>query len=520
MKASKYYFWFSIKARALLGLVLFSILILNGAPVTAMPATDTLDPELKTKVNEMAPGEMLRVIVFLRRQVDVRRNWGENRQSRLQNLNLALQYNAEIFQKNIRVLLQSRIQKGHASNPVYFWIFNGFSVLANQETILDLASMPEVKQIRQEWQFSMLPDSLTPEQAQPNIEQISAPEVWVTGYRGQGVVVASLDSGVSMSHDDLVSRWRGGTNSWYDPFNQHPGYPIDLSGHGTAVMGIMVAGEVNGTAMGVAPAAQWIAARIFDDRGFSTETAIHLAFQWLLDPDGDPATADAPHVVNNSWGSTTPGCNLAYQADLQALVAAGILPVFSAGNFGPMEGTGTSPGNYPDALAVGAVDDADIIWPLSSRGPSDCGEPAAIFPEVVAPGVAIYTFDRAGTFATRTGTSMAAPHASGVLALLLSAYPGTSVQDQRQALLQTALDLGDTGADNTYGYGRLDAMAAYNWLAINYKTPTPTLTPTFTPTPITPAPAAYYLPEIFQQFLPTPMPGFSYLPQIYYQYNP
>jgi subtilisin family serine protease len=212
-------------------------------------------------------------------------------------------------------------------------------------------------------------------------------------------------------------------------------------------------------------------------------------------------------------------------------LAAGILPVFSAGNSGPAANTSTSPANYPEALAVGAVDGADLIWSLSSRGPSDCGETATIFPEIVAPGVGIYTLDRAGSFATRTGTSIAAPHAAGVLALLLSAYPGTAVQDQRDALIQSAFDLGEQGADNTYGHGRLDALAAFNWLAINYKTPTPTftpthtatptLTPTFTPTPTaTATPMTYHLPEIFREFSPWPSPLLRFLPRVYRQYSP
>lgn len=504
-----------------LGLVLLTCLSITGSALTAAPGTDVLEPSLRSQLDTMAPDEMVRVIVVLDQQLDVRQPWGLDRQARLETLNRSLQFHAERTQQNIRSLLAARIQDGSASDPIYFWIFNGVSLLANRTLILELATVPEVRQIRLEWRSSLPPETQVSEQAQPNIEQINVPAVWALNYRGQGVVVAALDTGVSMSHDDLVSRWRGGSNSWYDPYNQHPDYPTDLSGHGTNVMGIMVAGEVNGASVGVAPASQWIAARIYNDDGWFFETAAHLAFQWLLDPDNDPTTPDAPQVVNNSWGAVVPGCNLAFQADLQALLAAGILPVFSAGNLGPAEETGTSPGNYPEALAVGAVDSTDLIWPLSSRGPSSCGESTTIFPELVAPGVGIYTLDRAGAFSTRTGTSMAAPHVSGVLALLLSAYPGASVQEQRQALLQTAMELGEPDADNTYGYGRLDALAAFNWLAVNYKTPTPTFTPTYTPMPtFTPTAGPHYLPEIFRQFAPTPSPASNYFPHIFYDYSP
>mgnify|MGYP000538239624 CR=1 FL=1 len=74
----------------------------------------------------------------------------------------------------------------------------------------------------------------------------------------------------------------------------------------------------------MAPDAKWIAAKIFNDSGAATTTGIHLAFQWLLDPDGNPATADAPNVVNASWTMSAAGCNTDFQPDLQSLRAAGI----------------------------------------------------------------------------------------------------------------------------------------------------------------------------------------------------
>ena len=151
-----------------------------------------------------------------------------------------------------------------------------------------------------------------------------------------------------------------GPNSWFDPYGQHPTTPLDLTGHGTATMGVMVGGDAGGTSIGMAPGATWIAARIFNDSGSGTATAIHAALQWVLDPDGNPATDDAPDVLNNSWAYGSLGCNLAFQLDLQALRATGILPVFAAGNFGPGTSTSVSPANYPESLAVGAVDNAGV----------------------------------------------------------------------------------------------------------------------------------------------------------------
>ena len=218
---------------------------------------------------------------------------------------------------------------------------------------------------------------------------------------------------------DLSGRWRGGTNSWYDPFGQHTTSPMDRTGHGTQVMGLMVGGDAGGTSVGVAPGARWIAARIYNDAGQGTTSNTHLAFQWLLDPDHNPNTADAPQVVNNSWTYGS-GCNLTFAQDIQTLRAAGILPVFAAGNSASLT---SSPANNPGAMAVGSTTSSDTIASYSSRGPSACGEPSNTFPELTAPGDNVRTTDLYGGYATFSGTSMAAPHVAGALALLLSAYP-------------------------------------------------------------------------------------------------
>lgn len=495
--------FFVRKAQATLGLVLFMVMFVQAVPTGARLPAERLQPELQERLSQLPERAQVRVIVRFRDQLPVKRDWGLGREPRLIRLVTALKAYASRSQTSLHKIVEQSVRSGEASNPVYFWIFNGLSVSLEPAAILELAAYPEVAWISLEQEFRIPDWSASTAPPQPNLLQIQAPAVWELGYRGQGVVVAALDSGVSMSHTDLISRWRAGDNSWYDPYNQHPDYPMDLNGHGTAVMGILVGGEESGTAIGVAPGARWIAARIYDDQGQSTETAIHQAMQWLLDPDGQADTADAPHVVNNSWSFAVPGCNLAFQTDLQVLVAAGILPIFAAGNYGPAESSDASPGKYPGALAVGAVDALDVVWPLSSRGPSDCDEPETVFPEVVAPGENIYTTDRAGSYTTRSGTSLAAPHAAGVLALLLSGYPGASPEEQRLALIQTGADLGPAGADNTYGYGRLNALAALEWLAENHKTPTPSPTPSPTPEPIsTPTPILFFFPEGYQGYLP------------------
>jgi subtilisin family serine protease len=246
-------------------------------------------------------------------------------------------------------------------------------------------------------------------------------------------------------------------------------------------MGIMVGGNTGGTRTGMAPGAQWIAAKVFNDAGTSSSSAIHASLEWVLDPDGNPGTDDAPDVVNNSWTLAIPGCYSDFQADLQALRAAEITPVFSAGNAGPGANSSRSPANLPEALSVGAVDEADQIAWFSSRGPSACAGDLQ-FPDLVAPGVAIKTADLFGLFQSAEGTSFSAPHVAGALALLLSAHPELTVTHQEAALFGSVVDLGSAGPDSTYGRGRLDVEAALAWLDAGGQDPggPPTTTTTTT----------------------------------------
>ncbi len=346
--------------------------------------------------------------------------------------------------------------QGRVTDVRSLWISNAVAVTATPDVIRQISARPDVASV----QADIV--EVTPT-ADPTANQVTvgAPAVWATGETGQGVVVATLDSGVDPTDPDLAARWRGGSNSWFDPYGQHA-TPYDATGHGTAVLGVMTGGDDTGAAVGTAPGARWIAARIFDDAGGATLSGLHTAFQWLLDPDGDPTTDDAPDVVNGSWVmGTGPSCNLSLQPDVQALRDAGILPVFAAGNFGGVASSSASPANYPEWFSFGAVSGTDLVRSDSSRGPSSCGGRTRVFPDLTAPGTAIATLDRGGLTQTASGTSVAAPHAAGALALLLAARPGLTPAEQAALLTGTAVDLGAAGPDDVYGVGRLDIAAAY-----------------------------------------------------------
>ena len=447
------------------------------------PKSDKIDNSLQASLDQLSPSDMLTVIVTLDKQADLSRVKGANKAARQQGVIQALQATANATQGRLTGLLNSYHSQGLVDHFTPLWVFNGFSVTGTVDVINALAQDPDVYLITPD-DLQIVPAAGTPE---ANISLVNAPALWGRGFTGQGVVVASMDSGVDVSHPDLASRWRGGSNSWYDPYGQHS-TPVDLSGHGTWTTGIMVGGDAGGTSVGVAPGAQWIAVKIFNDQGGSTATAIHQGFQWLLDPDGNPNTPDAPQVVNNSWTYANPGCFLDFEPDLGALRAAGILPVFAAGNGGPNSNTSYSPSNNPSAFAVGAIDNNSQIYAYSSRGPSTCGGSTGPYPDLVAPGVNVRTTGLYGSYMANTGTSFAAPHVAGGLALLLSAYPELDAGMQEQSLINSAVDLGASGPDDVFGYGRLDLLSALSWASTAPTStpppPTPTFVPSATPTTV------------------------------------
>jgi hypothetical protein len=494
-----------------------------GTPASAglvSPRHDSafLDPAVIAASRGTGPDALVPVIVTLRDTVDVRTLAGASGGSpggRGNAVVRGLRVHAALHQAGLLRLLIGREAKGAALAIRPLWIIDGVAARVRPDVIPELLARPEVASITLDSTVQAPPGTpvapAVTAPVEPNVALVNAPGVWALGDTGAGVVVASLDTGVDATHPDLAASYRGGADSWYDPYGQHPTTPTDLTGHGTQAMGLVLGGSAGGTSIGIAPGAKWIAAKIFNDAGTASLSSIHLAYQWVLDPDGNPATADAPQIVNNSWSLASPGCSLTFEPDLTALTAAGILPVFAAGNFGPGAPSDASPANNPDAFAVGTIDNAGVAATFSSRGPTSCGRSApTTFPDVVAPGVGVLTTDLYGLYTTVAGTSFSAPSVSGALALLRSAYPAATVAQLRAALTATAVDLGPAGADSTFGSGRIDVLAAYQLLA---SSPTPTPTPVATPTPTPVAtPTSTAPPTPTPTPAPTPTPTLSPTP--------
>ncbi|ETI41753.1 hypothetical protein F442_12929 [Phytophthora nicotianae P10297] len=355
------------------------------------------------------------------------------------------------------------------------WITNTVEVLdCPLELIEKILALLSVKEIIYDLIITLDPPEPTADSTSNTVTagwgatKIKATNVWASGNTGQGVVVGTIDTGVRGTHETLASNWIG-PYGWYDPA-QKTATPYDPNGHGTHTMATIVGGK--GT--GVAPGAKWMACKACETT--CTLTMINTCAQFMLcptDTNGNNCNpAKAPHIVSNSWGT---GQGMTYfQPMLDAWNAARIIPVFSAGNSGSKGCSSVvSPGDSAKAFSVGATDTSDALGSFSSIGPAVNG---LIKPDFIAPGVSIRSAWNGNNadYVSLSGTSMAAPHLAGTIALALSARPGFCFDTMKEILsgstdrslpraAQTCGTMSDTVfPNNEYGYGRINAQNVVN----------------------------------------------------------
>ena len=281
-----------------------------------------------------------------------------------------------------------------------------------------------------------------------SVSKIKADQVWSTfGVRGRGVVVAVIDTGIDSRHPALAGRVAGG----YDFVNRDSD-PMDDNGHGTHVAGIIGADGGAGLT-GVAPEVTFLAYKALDSGGSGYESNVLAAVERAVDPDQNGDPSDHADVVNLSLGIAASG-NDPVTAAVERATAAGVICVIAAGNIFGSYRIGP-PADAPSAITVGATDLQDAMWSSSSGGPT---EVLFLKPDVVAPGVDILSLAPGGGTATKSGTSMAAPHVAGVAALLKSIHRQWTPAQIKSAIVTTAELL---NADvMSQGGGRVDALRA------------------------------------------------------------
>jgi bacillopeptidase F len=458
-----------------------------------------IEENFKAYLETLSPDDLASAIVFLADQADIKtldldlKAQKATRALRHETVVKALQAAASRSQGGLADYLEAKKQEGSVRGYTTYWIMNMIVVQATRAELENIAARADVDIIEENFKPSLIEPVgdrtglvQIPSKGigvTPGLRAIKADSVWyMLDITGKGRIVANLDTGVDGEHPALAKRWRGlfapWQECWKDALGTGTTFPEDNYGHGTHVMGTLCGlGKDTGDTVGVAWEALWIADNAINQGvGSEFDSDVTEAFEWFTDPDGNPETIDdVPDVLQNSWGidhrfSGYVDCDYRWQTVIENCEAAGVVVTFSAGNEGPASATHRSPANIINTpttnFSVGAVDAThyDFPYPIasfSSRGPSDC-DMQTIKPEVVAPGVEVYSSVPGGGYEQLywDGTSMAGPHVAGIVALLRQVNPDLGVDEIKQILMSTTVDLGAAGEENTYGHGLVDAYAA------------------------------------------------------------
>ncbi len=480
-------------------IITFLGLARHDAGLAAQDANSKVEGALQ---NELATGGSADFIIHFNEQADLLPANSMDWAARGEFVYNALRTTADRSQANARAILDAA---GLKYQP--FIIGNGLYVWGGTYTnAITLAELPEISSIRATKVYSIDPYTAQPIYAgitwagellsrnalttvgaasqaitDWGITDSKADQFWSTfGVKGDGIVVANIDTGVQWNHPALIQSFKCGSNPsdpacWAEPvplggISVCGGSACDNNGHGTHTMGSMVAKDdpTLPYIAGMAPNAKWIACKGCESTSCS-DFALNSCADWILAPGGNPA--NRPDVVNNSWGGSVE--DAWYQSKVQAWVAAGIFPAFSAGNSGSGCSTLGSPGDYPESFGSAAHDSSRNIAYFSSRGPSVVfGDTPYTKPNISAPGVSIWSTIPTNSWTLMSGTSMASPHSAGAVALLWSCNPQLIGNiDATFIALQNSADPAPAGtcgapADNegnyTFGYGYLDVLKAGN----------------------------------------------------------
>ncbi|MEU5782517.1 S8 family serine peptidase [Micromonospora lupini] len=488
-------FW--VAAAAVAGLAVAIVVAIGYAVLLARPAARTPSRRVAALaaavllvtvgVVDVGPGQPglygERLLVVLREQADLSgipagAPGQAGRDARAEEVYRRLVTTAERSQADLR-----RTARRLRLDPVPYYLVNAVEVDGGPAVRAWLARRPEVARVLVSQRLRPLPapagqnrgTAPAPTGPEWNIRQLGADRVWSQlGVTGRGIVVGSSDSGVDGGHPALRAGFRGGDDSWYDPWDGTRA-PNDQGGHGTHTVGSAVGRD----GIGVAPDAQWVGC-VNLDRNLGSPGHYLDCLQFMLAPfptGGDPFTDGrperAPQVLTNSWGCPAiEGCDReALLPATTALDAAGIFVVAAAGNTGPWcASIDDPPAPYANVLTVGAVDAQRRVAEFSSRGPVPGGTGK---PDVLAPGVGVVSAMPGGGYAALDGTSMATPQVAGVVALMWSANPALvgDLIRTRQILRDTATPAEPTyrsdnptdacgGPANVTGAGQVDAYAA------------------------------------------------------------
>ncbi len=416
--------------------------------------------------------------------------------------------------KNLRGQLQSRISQLGPSSGFFnqalksnkvteLWLDQSvyLPMTATQARVLSV--LPFVTDVFENFKVQVpkavaLSDATAPASTPWHLQKIDAPAAWAAGFKGQGIRIGHLDTGIDVTHSEIAGKVQS-----FMEFNAD-GDRVVSQPHDSAIHGTHTAGLLVGNTVGVAPSAKLISALVLPN-GEGTFAQVIAGMQYVIDPDNNAATDDGADVVNMSLGIQ--GTYSEFLIPVANMLKAGVVPVFAIGNFGPNGASTGSPGNIPDVIGVGAVDQNNNVASFSSRGPvAWTGSINGVFvkPDVVAPGVEITSASPGNKYIAMSGSSQASPITAGAVALLLSAKPNSTVDAIKNALYTSANNA--TNKNNNVGYGLISVSGAMSKLGVNVTPPTPTPPTPTPPTPTPPTPTPTPTPPVAA---PTPPAGYT-----------
>lgn len=360
-------------------------------------------------------------------------------------------------------LIQSR-ELGHSIRLVSLhWINSSFTADVTPSGLKMLSKISGIKKIYANRRVFPEDDTTNPPSPQTfpyDLKQIKMDQVMneFPDLTGKNVILGHLDTGVDGTHPALLNK----IQLFYDNEKKKIGPPVDTHGHGTHTAGTILGGNRTDNVFGIAPDTKLVASgplNSYEGLLNGMEFFAHLA-----DDEGKP---NFPHAISNSWNcEQAPDLELFYKA-ITTWEAVGILPVFSAGNNGPSPKTITKPHEHPAVLAVGSTGENALVSDFSSRGPALYKGQETKKPDLAAPGDNIRSSYPGGGYQSMSGTSMAAPHVTGVTSLVWQVNPKFTPAQVKQILTTTtdAVDIngnpanpGDWNAN--YGFGKLDVYEA------------------------------------------------------------
>lgn len=479
---------------------------------STVSAGEIVHPELAQKLNQSKEDELVRILITMQEQADYNQlmiataglTKGETRKVVIGELKDL----ADRTQNRVLAHLQAQIQSGKVKDLHSVWIANILYCQAVPEVIISLQDFPEIAEVS--WdpeQYMLFHERPNKSETPPyqgtdeiawGVSDINADDVWAMGYYGTGAIVGMIDTGVNYNHVDLADHmWNGGSqyphHGW--DFYNNDNDPMDdgsswMGGHGTHTAGSVGSDGTAGSQCGVAPNATIMAIKVLSGNGYGSEGPVISGINFAVEQGAD--------IFSMSLGWQSTSQRPQFRTACNNALAAGVIGVIAAGNEGnqlswyPIPGNVRTPGDVPPpwlhpnqtltgglscVVTAGATNINHTIAGFSSVGPSTWegvspwydypysggSQMGLIDPDVCAPGEDIkscWFLDNWGYSDGWDGTSMATPHITGTLALMLDKDPTLSPAQLNMYLETTALDWGAIGKDNTYGAGRIDALAA------------------------------------------------------------